>query len=493
MEQGGNGSADRQRETADLEDQLLEGVEQAWQQNGAESLTTATGQANANTPPQPALAPIAGATLPVQGADGGQQIANNFVQMFQQWLSQQQQQPQPRSLPVQPQPSTGQQPFAIPALQQQQQQQPQLSTQFQAPVGNAQDTIPNALSTAVQQGMVAQQQQLSIAAPNVQQLIQAFTQTQATSNNTNTAGASQSPMPAPGMPAWGQPQNPLPGLMAPPANNNLHTQLNHLWAQQQMHQLASHTSVPQIQAMLVQLLQQLLAGGMYGQQQNSAVPPGVSTIPDIFSVLPAFLQLLCSIHQAQSSSVPFAPQVLPTPPFAQPFVPFAQGVAAASQSAGVAQNFASANIGAPAKASAGQTCVPKKKRKYSHEAFPQKLHRLITEAAENEEERVAVHWTEDGTRFKIVDTSGFEKILPRYFRHGNIASFKRLLHMYDFKRIMGKIFAAVSSSSEKSILLQLSLTGTWNEGMFEHPKFKRDDPDLCKEIARVDRCYGSLY
>ena len=79
---------------------------------------------------------------------------------------------------------------------------------------------------------------------------------------------------------------------------------------------------------------------------------------------------------------------------------------------------------------------PKKKRKYNHESFPRKLHRLIMEAEANGKGNI-VRFTTNGLRFQILDTKGFEEILPSYFRHGKITSFKRLLHMYDFSRIQG--------------------------------------------------------
>eukprot|EP00977_Amphora_coffeiformis_P001360 scaffold286_cov169-Amphora_coffeaeformis.AAC.4 len=80
--------------------------------------------------------------------------------------------------------------------------------------------------------------------------------------------------------------------------------------------------------------------------------------------------------------------------------------------------------------------APKKRRRYNMEAFPQKLHRIITEAAANNNESI-IRFTEDGTMFQILNADEFEKLLPGYFRHNSIASFKRLLHMYDFKRVQG--------------------------------------------------------
>lgn len=106
----------------------------------------------------------------------------------------------------------------------------------------------------------------------------------------------------------------------------------------------------------------------------------------------------------------------------------------------------------------------KRKRRYNHEGFPQKLHRLIREASVEQNSHI-VKFTEDGKQFQIVDTVAFEGILPRYFRHGKISSFKRLLHMYGFQRTQG----------------------TWNEGIFAHASFRRDRPELCKEMVRIER------
>ena len=107
----------------------------------------------------------------------------------------------------------------------------------------------------------------------------------------------------------------------------------------------------------------------------------------------------------------------------------------------------------------------RKKRKYEHESFPEKLHRLIIEASISRKDHI-VRYTADGARFQILHTKSFEdEILPRYFRHNRISSFKRLLRMYGFKRI----------------------DGTWMQGTFEHPLFNRDNIGLCKHMERVGR------
>ena len=147
---------------------------------------------------------------------------------------------------------------------------------------------------------------------------------------------------------------------------------------------------------------------------------------------------------------------------------------------------------------------PKKtKRKYTHESFPEKLHRLIREAEQDGQENI-VRFCDDGSKFQILSTSGFEgQILSKYFRHNKITSFKRLLHMYGFRRIQGTyVFVLfpgacvlfVFARRRKSSFLQHRFCfSSWNAGTFEHEKFHRDYPDLCKTMNRVERGFGSYY
>jgi hypothetical protein len=124
-----------------------------------------------------------------------------------------------------------------------------------------------------------------------------------------------------------------------------------------------------------------------------------------------------------------------------------------------------------AAAAVAQPRKPRKKRAYNHESFPSKLHRLLREAKVNGKEDIA-RFTDDGTQFQILATRPFEQeILPNYFRHGSISSFKRLLRMYGFRRTQG----------------------TWMEGTFEHPLFRLEAPELCKQMERVGTKYGSEY
>jgi hypothetical protein len=75
-----------------------------------------------------------------------------------------------------------------------------------------------------------------------------------------------------------------------------------------------------------------------------------------------------------------------------------------------------------------------------------------------------VSWTEDGTSFIIFDIYNFANIvLPRYFKHSNLASFIRQLNNYGFSKI----------KLESSMSLQ-----------FTHPVFRRDNKHMLKEIRR---------
>ena len=108
--------------------------------------------------------------------------------------------------------------------------------------------------------------------------------------------------------------------------------------------------------------------------------------------------------------------------------------------------------------------VGRKKRKYDHESFPEKLHRLILESHENGNTHI-VRFTPDGARFEVLHTKNFEaEILPHYFRHNKATSFKRVLRMYGFSRVKG----------------------TWLQGTFEHPLFHRDFSEMCKQMQRIE-------
>lgn len=72
-------------------------------------------------------------------------------------------------------------------------------------------------------------------------------------------------------------------------------------------------------------------------------------------------------------------------------------------------------------------------------------------------------WNEEGNIFIVKKPNEFsQKILPKYFKHSNLASFVRQLNMYDFHK-----------AKEKE----------W-ENCFWHPMFQRGGKHLMRGIKR---------
>jgi hypothetical protein len=70
-------------------------------------------------------------------------------------------------------------------------------------------------------------------------------------------------------------------------------------------------------------------------------------------------------------------------------------------------------------------------------------------------------WNDAGDNIVVQDPKSFSKeVLPRYFRSGNYASFVRQLHFYGFHKV------------DKT------------QDIFKHDKFRRDYPDLARDIVR---------
>ena len=115
--------------------------------------------------------------------------------------------------------------------------------------------------------------------------------------------------------------------------------------------------------------------------------------------------------------------------------------------------------------SGGMAVQIKKRRRYSHESFPEKLHRILQETSRigDTRERI-ISWTQDGSGFEIHNIKAFEaEIIPVYFRHRRLTSFRRQLSMYGFRRGISK----------------------QNTGCYAHELFHRDYPERCKEIKRL--------
>ncbi|XP_048191339.1 heat shock factor protein 3-like [Perognathus longimembris pacificus] len=82
-----------------------------------------------------------------------------------------------------------------------------------------------------------------------------------------------------------------------------------------------------------------------------------------------------------------------------------------------------------------------------------------------------IRWTKSGLSFQIVDEKSFvEQVLPKYFKHSNISSFVRQLHMYGFRKVS-------SGENDKSSEEKFSIE-------FQHPLFQKGGSSLLKNIKR---------
>ena len=106
----------------------------------------------------------------------------------------------------------------------------------------------------------------------------------------------------------------------------------------------------------------------------------------------------------------------------------------------------------------------RQKRPYKHESFPSKLHRLLAEVEAQDKDDI-ISFNLEGTAILIHQPEVFEEeIIPQYFRHSKLSSFKRQLSMYGFTRIP---------------------EGP-DEGGFAHPLFRKGQPQLSKGMDRIN-------
>jgi len=107
--------------------------------------------------------------------------------------------------------------------------------------------------------------------------------------------------------------------------------------------------------------------------------------------------------------------------------------------------------------------LAKQRRTYRHEPFPAKLYRMLQETEACGEGHI-VSFTPGGGGVLIHDEDAFLKVvLPKYFRHKRLQSFRRQLSMYGFKR----------------------LKGGPDQGAYAHELFHRDRPGRLSQIKRV--------
>lgn len=70
------------------------------------------------------------------------------------------------------------------------------------------------------------------------------------------------------------------------------------------------------------------------------------------------------------------------------------------------------------------------RQKLLNAGFPEQLFHMVNGASERA--RHLLHWTADGTAFTITDTKNIGNFIRQYFRHSNLSSLRRMLHLYSF-------------------------------------------------------------
>jgi hypothetical protein len=104
------------------------------------------------------------------------------------------------------------------------------------------------------------------------------------------------------------------------------------------------------------------------------------------------------------------------------------------------------------------------------EPFPTKLHRLLREAEAEGNDDIISFFLPDGRTFKIHKPNEFfKKIVPRYFKHSQLNSFKRQLNLYGFELIIRGLM----------------------KGAYYHTDFQKHRPELCKLLRRRDVMFST--
>ncbi|XP_069017705.1 heat shock factor protein 2 isoform X1 [Embiotoca jacksoni] len=101
-------------------------------------------------------------------------------------------------------------------------------------------------------------------------------------------------------------------------------------------------------------------------------------------------------------------------------------------------------------------------------AFLTKLWTLVEDADTNG----LICWSQEGNSFLVLDEQRFAKeILPKFFKHNNMASFIRQLNMYGFRKVMHMDTGIVKQERDGPV-------------EFQHPYFKHGQDDLLENIKR---------
>uniref|UniRef100_A0A8D2KS27 Heat shock transcription factor 4 n=1 Tax=Varanus komodoensis TaxID=61221 RepID=A0A8D2KS27_VARKO len=105
-------------------------------------------------------------------------------------------------------------------------------------------------------------------------------------------------------------------------------------------------------------------------------------------------------------------------------------------------------------------------------AFLTKLWTLV----EDPETNHLICWSVNGTSFHVFDQGRFAKeVLPKYFKHNNMASFVRQLNMYGFRKVV---------NIEQGGLVKPERDDT----EFQHLYFLQGHEHLLEHIKRKVRC-----
>ncbi|KAJ3606758.1 hypothetical protein NHX12_026277 [Muraenolepis orangiensis] len=101
-------------------------------------------------------------------------------------------------------------------------------------------------------------------------------------------------------------------------------------------------------------------------------------------------------------------------------------------------------------------------------AFLTKLWTLVEDGDTNE----CICWSQEGNSFLVFDEPRFAKeILPKFFKHNNMASFVRQLNMYGFRKVMHIDTGVVKQERDGPV-------------EFQHTYFKHGQDDLLENIKR---------
>lgn len=103
-------------------------------------------------------------------------------------------------------------------------------------------------------------------------------------------------------------------------------------------------------------------------------------------------------------------------------------------------------------------------------AFVMKIWSMVNDNANHE----YIRWNEDGESFQVVHREEFmKKILPKYFKHNNFASFVRQLNMYGWHKVQDINSGSLKEERGQEEILQ-----------FKNPYFIKGREDLLDNIVR---------